>query len=121
MDLPTSRTGLVTHRLMRAVGDADDAGRLPDAAVVDGAKCSFKGSVTRLRVDDPPTTVSLASVECAYDTGGYLYMPGSVEVGPDGMVAEADRGVYLVASDEGVEPGWTWAGTGHASESYGLS
>lgn len=109
-DLPSNYGfGLVTGGFALAVGDRDDPGREPDAIAAEGSVL-FRPQAARIVIPGE-RVVTPKQITCSLDAEGYLYRPESVTPAPDtGLVAEADRGVCLVANDTvGATPqGWTY-------------
>lgn len=67
--------GFVTGRLLQAVADTTDSGRLPDAVPMQG-KIKFTPANQVLRVGEPASTIVLKQpITCQIDAEGYLMGP----------------------------------------------
>lgn len=82
---PDLTYGYVDGRIILAIGDRSDAGRMPDPVPADGMTVTFTPANTILKVASPtPATVIKQPIVCSVDANGYLI---------DGQDA---RGVWLV-------------------------
>jgi hypothetical protein len=82
---PDLTYGYVDGRIILAIGDRSDAGRMPDPVPADGMTVTFTPANTILKVASPtPATVIKQPIVCSVDANGYLI---------DGQGA---RGVWLV-------------------------
>ena len=82
---PDLTYGYVDGRIILAIGDRSDAGRMPDPVPADGMTVTFTPANTILKVTTPtPATVIKQPIVCSVDANGYLI---------DGQEA---RGVWLV-------------------------
>ncbi len=82
---PDLTYGYVDGRIILAIGDRSDAGRMPDPVPADGMTVTLTPANTILKVASPtPATVIKQPIVCAVDANGYLI---------DGQAA---RGVWLV-------------------------
>ena len=82
---PDLAYGYVDGRILLAIGDRSDAGRMPDPVPADGMTVTLTPANTILKVASPtPATVIKQPIVCAVDANGYLI---------DGQAA---RGVWLV-------------------------
>ena len=82
---PDLTYGYVDGRIILAIGDRSDAGRMPDPVPADDTTVTFTPANTILKVTTPtPATVIKQPIVCAVDANGYLV---------DGQGA---RGVWLV-------------------------
>lgn len=82
---PDLTYGYVDGRIILAIGDRSDAGRMPDPVPADGMTVTFTPANTILKVTTPtPATVIKQPIVCSVDANGYLI---------DGQAA---RGVWLV-------------------------
>ena len=82
---PDLTYGYVDGRIILAIGDRSDAGRMPDPVPADGMTVTFTPANTILKVTTPtPATVIKQPIVCSVDANGYLV---------DGQAA---RGVWLV-------------------------
>lgn len=82
---PDLTYGYVDGRIILAIGDRSDAGRMPDPVPADGMTVTFTPANTILKVASPtPATVIKQPIVCTVDANGYLV---------DGQSA---RGVWLV-------------------------
>ena len=82
---PDLTYGYVDGRIILAIGDRSDAGRMPDPVPADGMTVTFTPANTILKVASPtPATVIKQPIVCTVDANGYLV---------DGQGA---RGVWLV-------------------------
>ena len=82
---PDLTYGYVDGRIILAIGDRSDAGRMPDPVPADGMTVTFTPANTILKVTTPtPATVIKQRIVCSVDANGYLI---------DGQAA---RGVWLV-------------------------
>ena len=99
----------ITARFLQAVVDGDDSDEYPDGIGLEGAKITFTAAVSRIRVSAVPVTVFPQRIQCLTDKDGWLYKPGATLT--DGLAAEDDRAVYLVAGDDpDMDPtGWTYS------------
>ena len=82
---PDLTYGYVDGRIILAIGDRSDAGRMPDPVPADGMTVTLTPANTILKVASPtPATVVKQPIPCGVDANGYLI---------DGQAA---RGVWLV-------------------------
>ena len=82
---PDLTYGYVDGRIILAIGDRSDAGRMPDPVPADDTTVTFTPANTILKVASPtPATVIKQPIVCSVDANGYLV---------DGQGA---RGVWLV-------------------------
>ena len=82
---PDLTYGYVDGRIILAIGDRSDAGRMPDPVPADGMTVTLTPANTILKVASPtPATVIKQPIVCSVDANGYLI---------DGQGA---RGVWLV-------------------------
>ena len=82
---PDLTYGYVDGRIILAIGDRSDAGRMPDPVPADGMTVTLTPANTILKVTTPtPATVIKQPIVCNVDADGYLI---------DGQAA---RGVWLV-------------------------
>lgn len=83
---PDLTYGYVDGRIILAIGDRSDAGRMPDPIPAEGLTVTLTPANTILKVTSPtPATVIKQPIVCGVDANGYLV---------DGQGA---RGVWLVA------------------------
>ena len=83
---PDLTYGYVDGRIILAIGDRSDGGRMPDPIPAEGLTVTFTPATTILKVAAPtPATVIKQPIVCGVDANGYLV---------DGQGA---RGVWLVA------------------------
>ena len=82
---PDLTYGYVDGRIILAIGDRSDGGRMPDPIPAEGLTVTFTPATTILKVASPtPATVIKQPIVCDVDANGYLV---------DGQGA---RGVWLV-------------------------
>lgn len=82
---PDLTYGYVDGRIILAIGDRSDAGRMPDPVPADGMTVTLTPANTILKVASPtPATVVKQSIPCGVDANGYL------------IDRQAARGVWLV-------------------------
>lgn len=82
---PDLTYGYVDGRIILAIGDRSDAGRMPDPVPADGMTVTLTPANTILKVASPtPATVVKQPIPCGVDANGYL------------IDRQAARGVWLV-------------------------
>lgn len=82
---PDLTYGYVDGRIILAIGDRSDAGRMPDPVPADGMTVTLTPANTILKVASPtPATVVKQPIQCGVDANGYL------------IDRQAARGVWLV-------------------------